>query len=240
MKRVPGFSLLEVLIAVVVLSVGLLALAALQGAMTRSSAEAKARGRVAAMLTARMDDLRTAGYGNIAVAAVPAVTVSREGVAGEDCGDGGNEWLDCPRVEAGLDRLQVSQDGKVWYGNASFAVSNAEQDSSIPQFKRVTLTATWSDAGGFAHAQSISTDVSSMALTNNMIVPPAPVATPTGGPIVRTVSPATDGVIPIAISLNDQFGGGGMHGYRALEGTFLGGCLFSGRTAGRAAAAAVR
>ncbi len=34
------------------------------------------------------------------------------------------------------------------------------------------------------------------------------------------------------------FGGGGMHGYRALEGTFLGGCIFSGRAAGRAAAAA--
>jgi hypothetical protein len=36
------------------------------------------------------------------------------------------------------------------------------------------------------------------------------------------------------------FGGGGMHGYRALEGTFLGGCLFSGRIAGRAAAASLR
>ncbi len=35
------------------------------------------------------------------------------------------------------------------------------------------------------------------------------------------------------------FGGGGVHGYRALEGTFAGGCLFSGRIAGRAAAAAV-
>jgi predicted oxidoreductase len=35
------------------------------------------------------------------------------------------------------------------------------------------------------------------------------------------------------------FGGGGMHGYNALEGTFLGGCLFSGRTAGRAIAAAL-
>jgi uncharacterized protein len=34
------------------------------------------------------------------------------------------------------------------------------------------------------------------------------------------------------------FGGGGMHGYRSLEGTFLGGCLFSGRVAGRAIAAA--
>ena len=36
------------------------------------------------------------------------------------------------------------------------------------------------------------------------------------------------------------FGGGGMHGYRALEGTFLGGCIFSGRVAGRTAAHAVR
>jgi uncharacterized protein len=36
------------------------------------------------------------------------------------------------------------------------------------------------------------------------------------------------------------FGGGGMHGYRSLEGTFLGGCLFSGRVAGRAMAAAAR
>jgi predicted oxidoreductase len=32
------------------------------------------------------------------------------------------------------------------------------------------------------------------------------------------------------------FGGGGVHGYNALEGTFLGGCIFSGRTAGRAVA----
>jgi predicted oxidoreductase len=32
------------------------------------------------------------------------------------------------------------------------------------------------------------------------------------------------------------FGGGGVHGYNALEGTFLGGCLFGGRAAGRAAA----
>ncbi|MBY6361724.1 FAD-binding dehydrogenase [Rhodococcoides corynebacterioides] len=30
------------------------------------------------------------------------------------------------------------------------------------------------------------------------------------------------------------FGGGGVHGYRSLEGTFLGGCIFSGRAAGRA------
>jgi len=35
------------------------------------------------------------------------------------------------------------------------------------------------------------------------------------------------------------FGGGGLHGYSALEGTFLGGCIFSGRAAGREAATSV-
>ena len=53
----------------------------------------------------------------------------------------------------------------------------------------------------------------------------------------------TDGVAPLeglyAAGEVAGFGGGGVHGYRALEGTFLGGCLFSGRQAGRAAAAAV-
>jgi predicted oxidoreductase len=36
------------------------------------------------------------------------------------------------------------------------------------------------------------------------------------------------------------FGGGGVHGYNALEGTFLGGCIFSGRAAGRSVAASPR
>jgi predicted oxidoreductase len=36
------------------------------------------------------------------------------------------------------------------------------------------------------------------------------------------------------------FGGGGVHGYRALEGTFLGGCIFSGRAAGLALARELR
>ena len=36
------------------------------------------------------------------------------------------------------------------------------------------------------------------------------------------------------------FGGGGVHGYNALEGTFLGGCIFSGRAAGRGAAKQLR
>jgi len=56
----------------------------------------------------------------------------------------------------------------------------------------------------------------------------------------RVLSPAGEPVPGLyAAGEAAGFGGGGMHGYRALEGTFLGGCLFSGRIAGRAAAAAI-
>ncbi|MFJ8015238.1 FAD-binding dehydrogenase [Streptomyces sp. NPDC096339] len=55
----------------------------------------------------------------------------------------------------------------------------------------------------------------------------------------RVLTPAGD-PLPGVYAAGEAagFGGGGVHGYRALEGTFLGGCLFSGRTAGRAAATA--
>jgi predicted oxidoreductase len=45
-------------------------------------------------------------------------------------------------------------------------------------------------------------------------------------------------ILPAKEILDIQSAASGMHGYRSLEGTFLGGCLFSGRNAGRAAAKA--
>jgi uncharacterized protein len=54
------------------------------------------------------------------------------------------------------------------------------------------------------------------------------------GRVLRVGGSALPGVYAVGEAAG--FGGGGVHGYRALEGTFLGGCLFSGRTAGRALA----
>lgn len=50
---------------------------------------------------------------------------------------------------------------------------------------------------------------------------------------------ANDATSAHVIIVGAGFGGGGMHGYSALEGTFLGGCIFSGRAVGRAAAAVI-
>ena len=57
------------------------------------------------------------------------------------------------------------------------------------------------------------------------------------GRVLRADSSPLPGVYAVGEAAG--FGGGGIHGYRSLEGTFLGGCLFTGRTAGRALAAAL-
>jgi hypothetical protein len=90
------------------------------------------------------------------------------------------------------------------------------------------------------------------------VAEPAPLLDPAGGPLVavrlhvltrkslggletdlgaRVLGPGGSPVPGLyAAGEVAGFGGGGVHGYRALEGTFLGGCLFGGRAAGRAAA----
>ncbi|QIK82681.1 FAD-binding dehydrogenase [Sanguibacter sp. HDW7] len=88
------------------------------------------------------------------------------------------------------------------------------------------------------------------------VAPPRPLTTPEDGPLLavrlRVLTRKTLGglhtdtsarvlrpdgeILPGLYAVGEAagFGGGGVHGERALEGTFLGGCLFSGRTAGEA------
>lgn len=189
-----GFSLIEVMIAVVVLAVGLLALASLQGSLTRASADAKVRGRVAAMLSARMDALRNGGYGSFATTTVLSTPADDCDPASPDASD----WIDCTRTQAALASLRLDQVVQTFSGAVSF--SEAEPaDAQTAQFRRITLTASWSDATGSNRRLGIVSDISALALTTLLVPPPEDLTTGAGGPIVRTVDPATAGVIPIAL-----------------------------------------
>jgi predicted oxidoreductase len=62
------------------------------------------------------------------------------------------------------------------------------------------------------------------------------IQTDLGSRVLRADGTAIDGLYAVGEAAG--FGGGGMHGKRSLEGTFLGGCVFSGRLAAQTIAEA--
>lgn len=181
-----GFSLIEVMIAVIVLAAGLLALTALQGSLIRASADSKARSQIAAYAESEMDRIRLGGVGGIADSAATTIAGDFAGVSS-------------------LTRT-VAVDQYIADASGAFVLS---ADSAAPgnnaHFKRVTLTMRWTDATGDAtRSLSMSTDVSPLALNaSNVLVDRTPPDDAGLRPIVRRVSPLTEGMIPIATGGQD-------------------------------------
>lgn len=202
-SRARGFSLLEVLVAAVVLATGLLALAALQAALSRNASDARARSQVAAFVDLAVERVRNAARGAGFSDVPPTATA----------------WVDpwtaaelaAVEASAGVSNLDVAVTGTQYDGRGGAFVEYDPAVSgaitlSAPQYKEVHVTATWTDATGASRRYDLATIVSPRTTTDSSI----PFAAPTGGtndqiePVVRTPSPVEDGVIPIAIGDNSD------------------------------------
>lgn len=197
---IRGFTLIEILIAVVILATGLLALTALQGRLAQTSAEAKTRSRVATMLSARMDELRVGQYGN---PDLDVVTGTGSKVTNFTCASAAPDWLCTTQTESSVTGLGVRQQVDRYtsaVSAGSFSISGTPADSvSIPEFKRITLLATWTDATGGGRRLSVTSDVSPLSIGSDKFITEHDPGTGGGKAIVRQDSPETAGVIPIAL-----------------------------------------
>lgn len=189
-RRASGFSLIEVMVAVVVLATGLLALAALQGALARNSADAKARSAVMSALTSRM---------NIVRQSPPA-----DGITTFTCTAG--NWVCTAQTTGSIGSLTVTQtvSTMVWKtvgGTPTFTAPAATDDlSKLPWFKRIGLSAQWTDASGADKTLALRSDVSAKMYGTGKGYPGGtPNGSETKRPVVRQDNPSnTPGVIPIA------------------------------------------
>lgn len=204
-----GFSLIEVLIAVVVLATGLLSLAALQGKLSTNSADAKARSRIAALLTSVVDSERSTGYGGISAfsgyvastgACLPANDASLTTFALM-----AKNAINCAQSDAGLSGLSLSQTVATFCGvsGGNTFAAGACTNVDDAEYKQLVLTAAWNDATGAARTLAATTIVSALNLSTSTTLLDTPLTATTITPVVHQPNPGlTNGVIPIAVGTN--------------------------------------
>ncbi|MCC8363863.1 prepilin-type N-terminal cleavage/methylation domain-containing protein [Lysobacter sp. A6] len=198
-KHAAGFSLLEVLVAVVLLATGLLALAALQGSLARSSAEAKVRSRIVALMSAEMDNVRSLPYTNLVSAAKVEST-------NPDCAAPAND-VELAGCEAALGYVSLTRTVTPFganAGNTTFVEGAAPVGSSEAEFRNVVVEVQWRDRNNDLQTLRTRTVVSSLALdSNSPIVDDESANHDPQKPVVRQASPVTAGMIPIALGNGD-------------------------------------
>lgn len=196
--RSHGFSLIEVMIAVVVLATGMLALAALQAKLASNSADAKARSRVAALLTSVLDDQRAAGYAGIAAFGNTTCLATGNNVQKAIC---------TAESDAGISGLKLVQTVTTYYGvsgaSGAFTTTVPAAGTAYADYKLIKLTATWKDVTNADRILAATNIASALNITGSSTFLDTPLTASKMSPTVHEENPAaTAGVIPIAVGEN--------------------------------------
>jgi len=187
-RRSSGFSLIEAMVAIIILSVGLLALAVLQARLMRSSADGKMQSAALAMAKAEIERQRTfrnaASWRNDIVDA-PAATVNLS-IGGQD--------FAFTRSTV-VDRFRWNPDAPV---PGFEPVEDAVELNGQPDFKRVEVAVTWANESGETRRVTLSDVLGSIMPADSASLVAKPNSSRTN-PLVRIFAPSAEGIIPIAI-----------------------------------------
>jgi type IV pilus modification protein PilV len=209
-RSLRGFSLLEVLIAIVILSVGLLALASLQLSMIRSSSETKAQSAAMALAKEKIETLAsyqtmggssstcTSPTGGFAGSCYRAIT-DETAVAINNIG--GVNYTRQTAVSRYIWNRSTNAFVLVGADTALDSAVKALNSSLYPgkEFKRVVVTVAWNDAGGVPQRVQVEDAISAIAPGDSMAVSTVSDTSKPRQAQKAGATPAGDGVIPIAL-----------------------------------------
>ncbi len=197
-KKTSGFSLIEVLLAVAIMSFGLLALASLQNSLMRSSANSKAQSVALSLAKDKLEDLRT--YQTMAQ--YQALTDSPSA-----------ETPDSDPATAGIQDFGGVTYTRTWtvnrYGyHSANAVFQTVADTGVlaaayasnNEFKTISVNVSWTDAAGTAASVVVEDVISALSPTDSALLGKTTSVVRPRGPEVIITNPGLEvGVIPIAL-----------------------------------------
>lgn len=196
-RNARGFSLIEVMIAVIVLAVGLLSLAALQGELFRSGAEAKARANAATIAQQVIEDARTFGF---------TVAPDVDYVGNTYSSLVTDEWdvLDVSGIDFNVDREVI----RYRYDEATgtFAENAVDPFSiGVPEFKMVRVNVSWTSATGEEKSIQMADSIAAISPADVAKVMEGP-SESAQGPTVWIEPPNKDNprAVPIAVGDNQS------------------------------------
>lgn len=195
-SREAGFSMIDVLVAIVVLTVGLLALGVLQAGLTRNAADSRARSQLAAFSEGLIEQARSNGYDAIA-----SVTIQPKAN-----GTVVERAAEAAQTAAGISNLKTVQTATTYYADAAgkFTTTPPTGGASVttPQYKKLDIVTTWTDASGTSRTLTLNTIVSDIIIKDDKSPFNQQLGGPTNSiqrPIVRQDTPTGPGVIPVAM-----------------------------------------
>lgn len=211
-----GFSMIDVMIAVVVLATGMLAMAALQAGLTRSAAEARSRSNAVTIANGVLDAVRAVGDQSVADYVALSDATWKASV---DAVEGNTNLTQPPAATYGdtftvaveIDRFGSKSTSADCGGAANTPcfkeIAAGDPASDRPEFKRVTATVSWTDAANVAQTVSLSDVLSALPSANSellvsRVLRPSPEAR---RPRVLIKVPDEQGIIPIAVG-TDEYG----------------------------------
>ena len=186
-SRSTGFSLIEVLVSVVVMSFGLLSLAALQSALFKAGAESRAQSAALALATEKIeffegyrDREEFQGYadGSDAAVTIDGVAYTRS-------------WA--------VDRFAYPEAGGSFAAVADTGDTAANYVTNN-EFKRIQVSVAWTDAMGTGQQVELETAIAALSPQDTAKLAKMSNSGGPRGPEIIIVNPASEeGVIPIAV-----------------------------------------
>lgn len=181
-----GFSLIEVMVAVVILAVGLMGLAKFQGELTRSAAETKTRASALALAERKLEDLRS--FAEISIPATPvANTYYFDEIADNAGGTESGGALNLPATTYTI-------------GGEVFTLSWTLAAAPISGAQEINVNVAWTDLDG----------PQSVAMTGIVSATAPALGSPIGGAAAASIEDPqisyTPGIAPEVVSIDVDTG----------------------------------